>query len=110
MSPKRAYKGTEGTYPAQKEIKNRKKMTIKISLDNITTIQHKILFYTERLQEMLSNVKEYSNNNITYNDFSKRMERNKFTFMNSKGNGVGKIVVSDVSVDVGGGSRWIFIY
>ena len=46
-----------------------------IKLDNIPEYQNKITFHNDRLQTMLSNVKEYANVRITYNDFSKRIER-----------------------------------
>jgi len=77
-----------------------------IKLDNIPVYQDKITFHNDRLQTMLSNVKQYANVQITYNDFSKRIEREGFTFTNEKGRGVGRILVSDRK----GEERYMFIY
>ena len=78
-----------------------------LSLDKITEVENKIHFHNERLQSMLYNVKEYSNSKITYHQFSKTLENMGFSFMNEKGGGKGKILVSDRR---NVGEKWMFLY
>mgnify|MGYP003595605033 CR=1 FL=1 len=77
-----------------------------LNLDNIPTVQHKIHFHNERLNNMLNQLKEYVNNSIPYNDFLKHMDKNKFSFMNERGNKICKILVTDKLTK----QRWLFVY
>ena len=77
-----------------------------LNLDNIPTVQHKIHFHNERLNNMLLNVKEYANNSILYNNFLKRMDKDKFRFINDRGRGVCKILVTDLVSR----EQWMFVY
>ena len=78
----------------------------KLNLDSITPIQRKIYFHNDRLNSMLENVTAFSNAQIIYSDLEKRLNLLGFRFVNSRGEGRCKILVSDI----GSGERYLFLY
>lgn len=90
---------------AQKELKNSKNMT-KLNLDSITETQKKLYFHNDRLINMYENVKAFSNAQIIYSELEKRLEREQFRFVNSRGEGRCKILVTDVKFE----ERFMFLY
>ena len=88
---------------AQKELKNSKNMT-KLNLDSITEVQKKLYFHNEKLLNMYENVKAFSNAQIIYSELDKRLGREGFRFVNERGGGRCKILVS------GNGHKFLFLY
>ena len=78
----------------------------KLNLDSITEVQKKLYFHNDRLNTMYENVKAFSNAQIIYSELGKRLEREQFRFVNSRGEGRCKILVTDVKV----GERFMFLY
>lgn len=77
---------------------------IKLNLDKITTVEKIIHFNTEKLINMYENVKAFSNAQIIYSELEKRLGKDGFRFINHRGEGVCKILVS------GNGVKFMFLY
>ena len=87
-------------------IKSRKKelKMIKLNLDKITTVEKVIHFNTEKLANMHENVKAFSNAQMIYSELEKRLGKDGFRFVNERGGGRCKILVS------GNGVKFMFLY
>ena len=78
----------------------------KLNLDTITQVQRSLYFHNDRLNSMLENVKEFSNAKIIYSDFEKRLQVLGFRFVNQRGGGRCKILVTDLRGD----GKFMFLY
>lgn len=77
---------------------------IKLNLDKISTVEKVIHFNTEKLMNMYENVKAFSNAQIIYSELEKRLGKNGFRFVNERGGGRCRILVS------GNGTKFMFLY
>lgn len=87
-------------------IKSRKKelKMIKLNLDKISTVEKTIHFHNDKLMNMYENVKAFSNAQIIYSELEKRLANDGFRFVNERGGGRCKILVS------GNGYKFLFLY
>lgn len=78
----------------------------KLNLDTITETQKSLYFHNDRLLSMLDNVKQFSNASIIYSELEKRLQVLGFRFVNERGGGRCRILVTDLR----GVDRFMFNY
>ena len=77
---------------------------IKLNLDSISTTEQQLYFHNEKLLSMYQNVKAFSNAEIIYSELEKRLKTLGFRFVNQRGDGRCKILVSGMDL------QFLFLY